>query len=204
MNDETKDDIMERAREWLQSCVNAATRSGMPEEADLEAFLLAHLDGEPARTQAACDRRAEEVREACAQRLVGNLATRGDAIDAVRATPLTATPLADENAALRARVAELEKALLDACREKFLRGHVTTLLFDSLRLKVPGVEHYESWGEERKSRLQQAEADVRKAVEALRDLVASDPEADLMGYADADERARAVLAKHPGEKKERG
>ena len=173
MNDETKDDIMERAREWLQSCVNAATRSGMPEEADLEAFLLAHLDGEPARTQAACDRRAEEVREACAQRLVGNLATRGDAIDAVRATPLTATPLADENAALRARVAELEQRQV---------GHVL----------VSFAAH------------EQGRADVRKAVEALRDLVASDPEADLMGYADADERARAVLAKHPGEKKERG
>ncbi len=43
------DDMMKRSREWLQSCVNAATRSGVPEEADLEAFLLAHLDDEHAR-----------------------------------------------------------------------------------------------------------------------------------------------------------
>lgn len=53
MNDETKDELMKRTREWLQSCVNAATRSGVPEEADLEAFILAHIDGEPARMAAA-------------------------------------------------------------------------------------------------------------------------------------------------------
>ena len=52
MNDETKDELMRRTREWLQSCVNAATRSGVPEEADLEAFILAHIDGEPARRAA--------------------------------------------------------------------------------------------------------------------------------------------------------
>jgi len=40
---------------------------------------------------------------------------------AVRATPLTATPLADEIAALRARVAELERQ-----REGMLMGGVTT------------------------------------------------------------------------------
>ena len=92
MNDETKDELMKRTREWLQSCVNAATRSGGPEEADLEAFILAHLDGEPARLAAAreeaimawragaadrdelradCERRIaaarEEQREACAR-----------------------------------------------------------------------------------------------------------------------------------------
>ena len=60
MNDETKAELMKRTREWLQSCVNAATRSGVPEEADLEAFILAHLDGEPARLAAA----REEQREA--------------------------------------------------------------------------------------------------------------------------------------------
>ena len=53
--DDVKGDLMQRSREWLQSCVNAATRSGEPEEADLEAFLLAHLDGEPARQAAAVD-----------------------------------------------------------------------------------------------------------------------------------------------------
>ena len=55
MNDETKAELMKRTREWLQSCVNAATRSGVPEEADLEAFILAHIDGEPARRAAALD-----------------------------------------------------------------------------------------------------------------------------------------------------
>lgn len=62
---------MERAREWLQSCVNAATRSGVPEEADLEAFLLAHIDGEPARLAAA----REELREhtLSLERQVGDL-----------------------------------------------------------------------------------------------------------------------------------
>ena len=39
------------------------------------------------------------------------------------------------------------------------------------------------------------DAEVRELVEALRDLVAADPEADLMNYADADERARVVLEK---------
>ena len=55
VNDETKAELMKRTREWLQSCVNAATRSGVPEEADLEAFILAHIDGEPARQAAAVD-----------------------------------------------------------------------------------------------------------------------------------------------------
>jgi len=45
------DDLMKRSREWLQACVNAATRGGTPEEADLEAFLLAHLDGDAARVR---------------------------------------------------------------------------------------------------------------------------------------------------------
>ena len=56
------DDTMGRSREWLQSCVNAATRSGAPEEADLEAFLLAHIDGEPARTQATVERETATLR----------------------------------------------------------------------------------------------------------------------------------------------
>ncbi len=98
MNDETKAELMKRAREWLQSCVNAATRSGVPEEADLEAFILAHIDGEPARLAAA----REEQREACARFAVYRHDVYGwseseqrSIENAVRATPLDATPLAE-------------------------------------------------------------------------------------------------------------
>lgn len=136
MNDETKDELMKRTREWLQSCVNAATRSGVPEEADLEAFILAHLDGEPERLAAAL----ENLREACALRVdavkcygygveADEPGVRDQCAGEVRDTPLDATPLrealeranegvrywtdlaqaeARDAAALRARVAELE------------------------------------------------------------------------------------------------
>ena len=44
-----------------------------------------------------------------------------------------------ELARLRARVASLETAFLDACREKVVHGHTTTLLAVARRLEVPGV-----------------------------------------------------------------
>lgn len=104
MNDETKAELMKRTREWLQSCVNAATRSGVPEEADLEAFILAHIDGEPARRAAA----REEQREWCARHWEQTAASTDDLSiddlippDVIRATPLDATPLADELRTLR-------------------------------------------------------------------------------------------------------
>ena len=131
MNDETKAELMKRTREWLQSCVNAATRSGVPEEADLETFVLAHIDGEPARLAAAreeaimewragaadrdelradCERRIaaarEEQREACAldaEERVGCAST----YDEIRSVPLDATPLADELRTLWAKYDEL-------------------------------------------------------------------------------------------------
>lgn len=105
MNDETKAELMQRSREWLQSCVNAATRSGVPEEADLEAFILAHLDGEAARTAAAVAAAREEQREACALWMQGPDPTMMDVAngETVRGTPLTATPLADRIAELEAR-----------------------------------------------------------------------------------------------------
>lgn len=149
MNDETKAELMKRTREWLQSCVNAATRSGVPEEADLEAFILAHLDGEPARLAAAL----ENMREACALRVdavkcygygveADEPGVRDQCAGEVRDTPLDATPLADaleranegvrywtdlaqaearDAAALRARVAELE-AEVESIRTR-LRPH---------------------------------------------------------------------------------
>lgn len=144
MNDETKDDLMKRTREWLQSCVNAATRSGVPEEADLEAFILAHIDGEPARLAAAreeaimawragaadrdelradCERRIaaarEEQREACAldaEERVGCAST----YDEIRSVPLDATPLADELRTLRAKYDELHTAAGNWLRQRDL------------------------------------------------------------------------------------
>ena len=108
MNDETKAELMKRTREWLQSCVNAATRSGVPEEADLETFVLAHIDGEPARLAAA----REEQREVCARVVEDqHLYMAGTHSATVRSAPLTTTPLADELRTLRARVAELEGKL---------------------------------------------------------------------------------------------
>ena len=77
------------------------------------AALLAHIDGEPARIAAA----REEQRASDAEQLARiwyGLPNAGRAdhgpVAVVRSTPLTATPLADEIAALRARVAELEAA----------------------------------------------------------------------------------------------
>jgi hypothetical protein len=111
MNDETKDELMRRTREWLQSCVNAATRSGVPEEADLEAFILAHIDGEPARRAAAVAAAREEQREACERYAEERHAAYGWAENevrsigiAIRNTPLDATPPADRIAALFAGI----------------------------------------------------------------------------------------------------
>lgn len=155
MNDETKDELMRRTREWLQSCVNAATRSGVPEEADLEAFILAHLDGEPARLAAA----REEQREACAldaEERVGCAST----YDEIRSVPLDATPLADELRtlradelrALRARVAELEVDV-----------QVETGLAADLRVRVAELEaHLGGMTEQWKAELNHANAWMRK------------------------------------------
>lgn len=115
MNDETTAGLMKRTREWLQSCVNAATRSGVPEEADLEAFILAHIDGEPARLAAA----REEMREACAldaEERVGCAST----YDEIRSVPLDATPLADELRTLRAKYDELHTAAGNWLRQRDL------------------------------------------------------------------------------------
>lgn len=122
------DDIMTRVREWLASCVRVATENGAPEEADLEAAALAFIDGEPLRQAKALEAvrdentsllgalendaarlaaAREEQREACAldaEERVGCAST----YDEIRSVPLDATPLADEIAALRARVEELE------------------------------------------------------------------------------------------------
>ena len=72
----------------------------------------AHLDGEAARTAAAVAAAREEQREACAQNFpksAGESLADPWAAELVRATPLTAKPLAD-------RIAELE-AERDALRD---------------------------------------------------------------------------------------
>lgn len=123
------DDMTKKALEWIREMLGADRRP-------VARALLAHIDGEPARQQAACDRRAEEVREACARSCqtckgagfvmrvrecpfcddstfdhecptdkVKVLCLCG--AERVRATPLTATPLGDENTSLRA---SLERA----------------------------------------------------------------------------------------------
>ena len=99
---------MTRVREWLASCVRVATENGVPEEADLEAAALAFIDGEPARMAAAREEQARADMEA-----VNDALARGESW-----TPnLTATPLADEIAALRARVAYLEGELHETIGE---------------------------------------------------------------------------------------
>jgi hypothetical protein len=47
--------------------------------------------------------------------------------------------VAERDAAL-ARVSELETALLDACREKVVHGHTTTIWVEATRLEVPGIK----------------------------------------------------------------
>lgn len=67
-------------------------------------LLLAHFDGEPARTAEAEARAREEMREACARAGVAAVRHSQQTTDqcrlevgsAIRATPITATPLADE------------------------------------------------------------------------------------------------------------
>ena len=41
---------------------------------------------------------------------------------------------------LQARINALEKVLYDACFEKVVHGHTTTIITSALKLKVPGVK----------------------------------------------------------------
>jgi len=41
---------------------------------------------------------------------------------------------------LQTRIDALEKALYDACLEKHLHGHTTTIISTAIKLKVPGVK----------------------------------------------------------------
>jgi hypothetical protein len=70
-----------------------------------------HIDAEPARTAEAVAREREEMRESCAQAVEDTTTVGRRAGALVRATPLTATPLADERDAAHER-AEKAEALL--------------------------------------------------------------------------------------------
>ena len=96
--------------------------------------------------------------------------------------------LSDYVYAMAERVKALEKALLDACREKVLHGHTTQLLNSALRLMVPGVENYEEWGDERQSRLQKAEARVEELEKVLDGYGARDMESLSKKLKDAEVR----------------
>jgi chromosome segregation ATPase len=144
------DDIMTRVREWLESCVRVATENGVPEEADLEAATLAHIDGEPARLAAA----REEQREACI-RLIEAFRTgekyiqltpeqrRLGLVGSINAQPSAATPLADEIASLRAEVVSLRahQAAIEAALEP--SSNIETTLggrVKALRARVAELE----------------------------------------------------------------
>ena len=114
MNDDVKAAV-EKLREAFEfdrkRCGNDTAESLWRDEL----LILAHIDGEPARIASAC----EEVREAVARHVMGPALKRDPDLFAdhleevyaatIRRMPLTATPLADEIAALRARVAALER-----------------------------------------------------------------------------------------------
>lgn len=104
-------DDVKAAVEWLRRCVEASTTRrdgiytvvGLPpcscERCADNLALLAHINGEPARTAAAVAAAREEQREACALNFpkpAGESLADPWASALVRATPLTATPLADE------------------------------------------------------------------------------------------------------------
>jgi septal ring factor EnvC (AmiA/AmiB activator) len=138
------DDIMTRVREWLASCVRVATENGVPEEADLEAAALAHIDGEASR-QAAAVAAAREEQARADMEAVNDALARGESW-----TPnLTATPLADEIAALRARVAYLEGELHETIGENadlVVRAEKAEAERDALRAQLLSErERLERW-----------------------------------------------------------
>ena len=109
MNDDVK-----AAVEWARGTVEShdlyrGARDERDGSVENMRALIAHIDGEPARIAAAC----EETREACARR-VPSIGQPHDCFEAVRATPLTATPLADALRLANETVVKLAQAATEA------------------------------------------------------------------------------------------
>ena len=109
MNDDVK-----AAVEWARGTVEShdlyrGARDERDGSVENMRAILAHIDGEPARIAAAC----EETREACARR-VPSIGQPHDCFEAVRATPLTATPLADALRLANETVVKLAQAATEA------------------------------------------------------------------------------------------
>ena len=113
MSDDVKaanEALVESMLRQLRDCVSVGDEMTL-DHACLIDDAADWIAGEPVRIAA----KGEEVREACARHIwaMSRRPTAEELMEMVgfaRSTPLTATPLADEIAAMRARVAELEAA----------------------------------------------------------------------------------------------
>lgn len=163
MNDDVK-----KALKWLGTLTVPGWNA-----CDYAETLLAHINGEPARLAAAAAREREEQRETDARAIepsYSEACTRETderwnkdreesfrecerAAEIVRATPLTATPLADENKALREDLEHERKtnARLLAERDEALKA-------------AEQAWHVETMSRERREAIQRAES-----AEAIRD-----------------------------------
>ena len=111
MSDDVKaanEALVESMLRQLRDCVSVGDEMTL-DHACLIDDAADWIAGEPARIAAAC----EEVREACAQR-VPSIGQPHDCFEAVRATPLTATPLADALRLANETVVKLAQASTEA------------------------------------------------------------------------------------------
>lgn len=115
--------LVESMVQQLRDCVSVGDEMTL-DHASLIDDAADWIEGEPQRIAAAVAKEREEQREADldaipsgAWGVVDYRMGVDDARREIRNTPLTATPLADENAALRERVAELEVRLGQAERD---------------------------------------------------------------------------------------
>jgi hypothetical protein len=193
MNDDVK-----AAVAWLREVVHMAKRDGAvvpPHEEN----LLAHIDGEAARTADAAARAREEQRAAC----VRTLDPPYSCLCAARVVevPLTATPLADELRALRER-AEKAEAFVWVARElssrlekaEAERDEALAAMHVALRAKTETAAALDF----AQSVAKQNHEHLMEAVRALRGVTGFGvPFDEQPSTQEADDRARAFLAKYP-------
>lgn len=164
--------LVESMVQQLRDCVSVGDEMTL-DHATLIDDAADWIAGEPARQQAACDRRAENMREACAQALD----TRSCCCDGiVREVPLTATPLGDEIAALRtenerlrAWVSTVAEALgaiepVSDCRVE-LGAEAAAQMAEALRARVAELEA-------QLAKAAQEASDARRQRDQLHDRVA--------------------------------